>query len=130
MNKLTNLGRFALIAGLGALSLTACGGSDDGGGSAAGFCDSLIRLDESDYDLDTDFDGAIAALEDLKSNASGDLQDDVDTFISVMNKINDASDDAPFEEFEDDFEKMTTAIESIETYARENCEGLPEGIFD
>ena len=31
MNKLTNL---ALVAGLGALSLTACGGSDDGGGSA------------------------------------------------------------------------------------------------
>ena len=88
MNKLTNLGRFVVVAGLGALSLTACGGSD-GGGSAEGFCDSLVRLDESGVDPNTAFD-----------------------------------------EFEDDFEKMTTAIESIEAYATENCEGLPDDIFN
>jgi hypothetical protein len=129
MNMLTNLGRFALVAGLGALSLTACGGSD-GGGSADGFCDSLVRLDGSDVNPDADFDGAIAALEDLKSNASGDLQDDIDTFISVMNKINDAGEDAAFEEFEDDFEKMTAAIESIEEFATANCEGLPDDLFN
>ncbi len=47
-----------------------------------------------------------------------------------MNKINDAGEDAAFDEFEDDFEKMTAAIESIEAYATENCEGLPDDIFN
>lgn len=126
MNKLANV---ALAAGLGALSLTACGGSD-GGGSAAGFCDSLIRLDESGVDPESDFDGAIEALEDIKSNAPGDLKGDLDIFIDVMNRVNDAGDDADFDEFAGDLEKMTTAVENIQEYANENCEGLPEDIFN
>ena len=126
MNKLTNL---ALVAGLGALSLTACGGSD-GGGSAEGFCDSLVRLDDSGVDPDSDFDGAIEALEDIKSNAPSELQDDLDTFIDIMNKVNDAGDDADFSEFEDDIEKLTTSVDNIQTYADANCEGLPDDLFN
>ncbi len=126
MNKLSNL---ALAAGLGALSLTACGGSD-GGGSAEGFCDSLLELENSEVSPETDFDGAMEALEDVKSNAPGDLKGELETFIDVMNKINDAGEDASFDEFEGDFEKMSVAIEKIQDYADANCEGLPEDIFN
>ena len=126
MNKLTNL---ALVAGLGALSLTACGGSNSEG-TTASFCDSLIRLDESGVDPDTDFDGAIKALEDVKSNAPGDLKGDLETFISIMNRVNDAGDDADFSEFEDDLDKLTASVDNIQTYADDNCEGLPEDLYN
>lgn len=126
MNKLASL---TLIAGLGAISFTACG-SGDGGGSAEGFCDSLLNIEESDIDPDDDFDGAIDALEDVKSNAPSELKGELDTFIDVMNKANDAPEDADFSEFEDDFEKMTAAVEKIQAYANENCEGLPEDLFN
>ncbi len=127
MNKIAS---FTVLVGVGAMSFTACGGSDDGGGSADGFCDSLLEIDNSEIDPDTDFDGAIKALEDLKSNAPGDLKSDVDTFISVMERVNDAPDDADFADYEDDINKMTAAVENIQTFADENCEGLPDDMFN
>lgn len=126
MNKLASA---TVLIGLGAMSFTACGGSDDDGGSAAGFCASLVKLNDSGVDPDTDFDGAIAALKDLESNASGDLKDDVGAFIDVMNRVNEAPDDADFADFEEDITQMTESIESIQAYADENCEGLPADLF-
>lgn len=125
MNKFASL---TLIAGLGALSLTACGG--DNSGSASGFCDSIAKIEEDNVDPNDDFDGAMKALEDIKSNSPGELKDDLTTFIDVMTRLNDAGDDADFADFEGDFENMTMAVERIQDYADENCEDLPEGIFD
>ena len=126
MNK---LGSFAVLVGLGALSFTACGGSDDNGGSAESFCGSLETLVASGVDPDIDFDGAIDALEDLKSNAPGDLKGDVDTFINVMKRINDAPEDADLAEFEEDITNLTSSVDNIQSFADTNCEGLPDDIF-
>lgn len=127
MNKLAS---FTVLVGVGAMSFTACGGSDDGGGSTQGFCDSLVEIDSSGVDPDTDFDGAIKALEDLKSSAPSDLKGEVDTFISVMKRVNDAPDDADFSEFEEDIDKLNASVGKIQTFADENCEGLPEDLFN
>ena len=126
MNKLVSL---TFVAGVGAMSFTACGGSDSGG-STEGFCDSLANIEESDINPDDDFDGAMQALEDVRSNAPGDLKGELDTFIEVMNNINDAGEEADFTEFEDQLADLTAAVEKIQEYADANCEDLPEDLFN
>ena len=120
MNKLVSL---TFVAGLGALSFTACGGS--GGGSAEGFCDSLANLEEAD-----DFDGAMLALEDVKSNAPDNLKGELDTLTGVLNDFNDAGEDAHFSEFAYQIANYTAAVEKIEKYVDAICEGLPEDLLD
>lgn len=121
------------MIGFGAVTIAACGGSDsdsDGVGSVEAFCDSLTRLDASGVDPETDFEGAVAALGDVEANAPGAVRADVVTFIEVLNRIDDAGDAADFAEFETDLAKMFTSIDNIQTYADENCDGLPNDLFD
>ncbi len=132
MNKLAS---FTVLVGLGALSFTACGGSDDGGsdddgGTAESFCGSLDTLVASGVDPSDDFDRAIQSLEDLKSNSPGDLQADVETFIDVLKRLNEAPEDADPAEFEEDFTKIASAVDNIQSFADSNCEGLPDDIFN
>ena len=68
----------------------------------------------SGVDPGTDFDDAIRALDDLESNSPSDLPGDVDTFIDVMKRIDDAPADS-------------TCTDS--TCADFTCEGLPDDIF-
>ena len=128
-NLMNKLASFTVLVGLGALSFTACGGDNDGGGTAKSFCDSLETLVASEVDPDTDFGGAIKALEDLKSNSPGDLSGDVDTFINVLKRLNDAPDDADPADFEDDLTSITEAVDNIQSFADSNCEDLPDDIF-
>jgi hypothetical protein len=122
---------FTILVGLGALSFTACGGSDDdGGGTAESFCASLETLVESEVDPNIDFDGAVKALEDLQSNSPDDLQGDVETFINVLQRLNDALEDVAPEDFEEDLTNIAAAVDNIQSFADSNCEGLPDDIFN
>jgi hypothetical protein len=126
---INRIASFTALVGLGAVSFTACGGSDDGGGTAESFCGSLETLVASGVDPNIDFDSAVKALEDLQSNSPGDLQGDVEIFINVLKRLDAAPENAAPEDFEEDLTNIAAAVENIQGFADSNCEGLPADIF-
>jgi hypothetical protein len=72
----------------------------------------------------------VKALEDLQSNSPDDLQGDVETFIDVLQRLNDAPEDAAPADFEEDLTNIEAAVDNIQTFADSNCEGLPDDIFN
>jgi hypothetical protein len=127
---LNKFASFTVLVGLGVLSFTACSGSDDDGGSAESFCGGLETLVASEVDPNIDFDGAVKALEDLQSNAPSTLEGDIETFIEVLKRLNDAAEDADPADFVEDLTNIEAAVDNIQTFADSNCEGLPDDIFN
>jgi hypothetical protein len=84
----------------------------------------------SEVDPNIDFDGAVKALEDLQSNAPSTLEGDIETFIEVLKRLNDAAEDADPADFVEDLTNIEAAVDNIQTFADSNCEGLPDDIFN
>lgn len=90
--------RLAVLLTLPLLALVSCGGDDDDGGSAAGFCDRADTFDEQFAQLEEQFDGsetpsaeifdqAADAIEDLADEAPSEIEGDMRTVSGGVREI-------------------------------------------
>lgn len=116
-------------------ALTACSG---GGGSIEAFCEDASALEDgSAFDAlsGTDPEAGKAAFAELVDqvkdiDAPDEIEDDWSTFVSGIESLNDALQDADLEDpeamanaFEEiDSEGIQTASDNIGTFTQENCE--------
>jgi hypothetical protein len=113
------------------LTLLAAACGDDGGGSAAAWCDRAQQVEDLSNSLDspTDYRAFRDAVDDIKGSAPSEISDAVDTTADFLDMMADALEDnddniiLAFDEVQQevDLEEMTAAGDAIEEYNAREC---------
>lgn len=114
MSRSTLTRAAAVAALLLVLGLAGCGDDDSGGDDVEAYCDYSTSLDE------TAEGPTEAQFEEISSLAPDEISEQVDLVVADLQEAADAGEDASELDFSDEF---FTALEEIEAYEAENCEG-------
>ncbi|MDQ3913837.1 MAG: hypothetical protein M3323_00685 [Actinomycetota bacterium] len=95
----------------------ACGGDDEGGGSAQAFCDNQEEMDAIDT---ADPEAMAEAIDELAADAPDEISDDVQLIADTLQDLDEV--DTPEEAEALNSSELQEASERIEEWVDENCE--------
>ncbi len=116
----------------GLLLFTACG-DDNSSGSAEEFCSVLVETQDIEFEGADDAGEVVSDLQRLVDAAPSEIKDDVKLVVDAFTALSeiDPLEASPEEvaELDEQFAGTEAAGDRIEAWALENCENLPEDVF-